>query len=160
MRKELAALCALIEVGRLSADLTTELRTGTLDQQATPAEGLILELIWEVTTAAGATADEIDFTVTVEESDDDTTYTVNTTYAFSIVVDDNNFEHTGSARVAIPINGLKRYVQGAAIVAAGTGAPTISASAASLTIIPTNLRDVPETAYDRDGYNVVTIGTA
>ena len=121
MRKELGANMALIEAGRLSADLTSELRTATLDQQSVRAEGVVLELIWEVTTAAGAADDEIDFTLKLEESSDDSSYSAVHTYAFSIVVDDNNAEHKGSARVCLPINPHGRYLQGSAIVAAGTG---------------------------------------
>lgn len=161
MRPELAYKCALPEVGRLSADLTTQLNSGTLDQQSVKAEGLMADVVWEATTAAGATGDEIDFTVDIDDSADGTNWTTQKTYARSVVVDDNNFEHVGSMRVPLPsLNSLRRYVRASVTLAAGTGAPTISASAGSINLIPTDLREAPEAGYDVDGYGVETIGTA
>ncbi|MCK4514971.1 MAG: hypothetical protein KAU31_06915, partial [Spirochaetaceae bacterium] len=155
---ELAAELALPEVARLSADLTTKLSSLGIDQTVEKCEGGHVDIVWEATTAAGASGDDIVFTCLVEDSPDNSAWTTRKTYTHTVTVDANNAEHYGSIRIPYAnLNGLAQYVRGSVTLAAGTGAPTISASAGSVNVVPTHLRDYPETGYDVLGYGVETI---
>lgn len=158
MRAELAAELALPETGRLSADLTSVLNSASINQATLGAEGLFVDIVWEATTASGASGDDIVFTVDIDDSADNASFTTVKTYTHTVVVDDNDAEHYGRIRLPLPnLNGLRQYVLASVTLAAGTGTPTISASAGSIALTPTHLRDYPETGYDVDGYGVETI---
>jgi hypothetical protein len=114
------------------------------------------------TTAAGASGDGVKVTVRVNHSDTlsgSALASPELLYEFEteIIVNANNAAH--DAIVTVPVNLLKarRYVQATVVVAAGTGAPTVTPATAAITyqLFPRN--GVPAGVYDSAGYAVANI---
>lgn len=148
--------CAAIKAGAAGSDITSAVTGKTVDRRVNGRpNSLGVVVAGELTTASGATGDEVDITVTLLSGETTTPTNELREKTISVVVDDDDEAKTFSVLVELPINDAEQYVAAKVIAAAGTGAPTLTDATATIAYILGGLtsgalqqNDTVEGAYD------------
>lgn len=146
-------------------DVTTAADSAVIDREDYGESELVNNirfiLTLRFTTASGAGGDEVDLTINVNQGDDvagdDSVYA---TLTDSLLVADDDEEKVATYTFDVDLVQADRYIMVDVALAAGTGAPTVSAAVASLNAVVMPSNAVPRAAYTKGALEQVAYAAA
>jgi len=130
---------ARLKVGFESQDVTTAVIGESFDRLDKENNGapqsVLLVVTGDFTTAGGASGDEVDVTVTCVDGSTSSPTDEHLAETYSFVVNADDEKKAFSVALPVPIHDAAKYVAGKVLVAAGTGAPTLSSANAAVSYL-------------------------
>jgi hypothetical protein len=149
--RNMTSLLTPVQLMQDGTDVSSAANSAVLDRSTygrqEMANNVLFILLLRFTTASGATNDEVDLTININEGDDSAgDDAVFATLTDSLVVDDDDEEKVAMYVFDADFVPSERYIMVDVALEAGTGTPTVSAAVASLVAIVIPTGEQPDVA--------------
>lgn len=165
-QRNLTALQEVVNVIDPGTDIDATVADGTVIDRKSYGEQELLNnariiVSLEFTTASGASGDEVDVELNINQGDDAAgDDSVFETKSVSLTVDDDDEAKVAILTFDVDLVQAERYIMIDLTLTAGTGAPTVSAATGGVVavLMPSNAQ--PRTAYDKGTVETVKLDSA